>query len=171
MEFSAQVTFPASAEVVARMITTEAYVLEKVAAAGSPPGQVEIIRSPDGTITITTRHHVAANQVPATYRSLVGRHLDVHQVDVWEAAGPGGSRRGTLAIEVAGAPVRVTGTLALAPSAGDESTLHLAGTIKASVPFIARTIEKAIADRVDHAVDIERGVGLRWLAEGEPRDA
>ena len=163
MQFSTDVTFPAPVEAVAGMLATEAYVRETVAATGSA-GRVEVVRAPDGTVTITTRQRLSADRIPAAYRSLVGGSLEIHRVDVWEAPA-GSSRHGTLAIDVTGAPVRVTGTLALAPAA-EGSSLTFAGVVKAAVPFVARAIERAIAERVDEAVAIERDVGTRWLAGG-----
>ncbi len=69
-----------------------------------------------------------------------------------------------MAIEVTGAPVRVTGILELNATSGGTSSLRLMGAIKASIPFFGKAVEKALADRVGRTVDIERQVGLDWLA-------
>lgn len=166
MEFSAQVDFPASAVAVAAMFATEAYVQEKTAAMGAPPGTVEIVEGPGGAVTITTRRELPATDIPASYRSLVGGALEVHQVDAWEAPRSDGGRRGTVAFEIKGAPVIVTGTLELAATSEAASSLRLKGDIKASIPFFGKAVEKALADNVHRAVEVERQVGHRWLARG-----
>ncbi len=164
MEFSAQVEFPASAVTVAQMFATEAYVIQKIAASGAAPGIVEIVEGPRGAVTIATRREMPNTEIPASYRSLVGGPLEIHEVHAWEAADADGGRRGTLAIEVTGAPVRVTGILELSPAPGGTSSLRLMGAIKASIPFFGKAVEKALADRVERTVEIERRVGLDWLA-------
>jgi hypothetical protein len=165
VQFATQVVFPASPADVADMLATEAYVLEKVAASGATDGSVDIVRSPDGSVTITSHRRMPTTDIPATYRSLIGSSLEVREVDAWEAPEADGARRGTIALEVTGAPVRVSGTLELQPTGDTETVLRIAGDIKASVPFFGKAIERALADSVEHAADVERQAGLRWLAE------
>ena len=165
MQFSTQVVFPASAGAVAEMFATEEYVREKIAASGATGGTVEVVPSPDGAVTITSRRNMPTTDIPATYRSLVGSSLEVHEVDAWEAPAPDGARRGTISLDVSGAPVRVTGTLELEATSDAQSVLRIAGDIKASVPFFGKAIERALADSVERAADVERQVGLRWLAQ------
>jgi hypothetical protein len=164
VDFSAQVKFPASAVTVAEMFATEAYVMEKITASGAAPGTVEIVVGPGGAVTIATRRELPATEIPASYRSLVGSSLEIHEVDAWEAPETDGGRRGTMAIEITGAPVRVTGTLELRPAPDGTSSLRLMGEIKASIPFFGKAVEKALAENVDRTVEIERQVGLDWLA-------
>lgn len=164
MEFSAQVEFPAPAAAVAEMFATEAYVTKKITASGAVPGAVEIVEAPSGAVTITTRREMPTTDIPASYRSLVGSSLEVHEVDAWEAPSVDGGRRGTIAIEVAGAPVRVNGVLELTPTSASTSTLRTTGDIKATIPFFGKAVEQALADSVSRAVEVERTVGLDWLA-------
>jgi hypothetical protein len=164
VEFSTEMVFPAPAGQVAQMLATEAYVQEKIQASGATSGSVEILGSPDGAVTITTRRRLPTSDVPASYRSLVGSSIEVREVDAWEAPDDAGGRRGTLVLDVTGAPVRVTGTLELRPTSQAESVVRIAGDIKASVPFVGKTIEKAIAANVERAADVERRVGADWLA-------
>lgn len=165
MEFSTQVVFPASAPVVATMLATEEYVQRKIVESGATSGNVEVVPAADGSVTITIQRSMPTTDIPASYRSLVGSSLDVREVDAWEPPRPDGGRRGTIALEVAGAPVRVAGTLELEPTSPAETVLRIAGDIKASVPFFGKAIERALVDSVERAADVERAAGLRWLAE------
>lgn len=162
MDFAARIELDAPPAVVAEMFATEQYVQEKIAASGASSGTVEILGDATGAFTVTTRRIMPTTDIPAAYRSLVGSSLEIRQVEAWEAPAADGARRGTLAFEVTGAPVRVTGTLALTPSGG--STVEsFSGQIKASIPFLGRTVEKAVADNVDKVVEIERAAAERWL--------
>lgn len=162
MEFSAQIEFVAPPGAVAAMFADEAYVREKVAESGATDGSIDVIGTAEATFTVTTRRRMPTDDVPDAYRTLVGSSLEVRTVEVWEAARPDGTRHGTMTIEVTGAPVRVTGTLALVPAPGG-TVQRIAGDIRASLPFFGRAIEKAVSGSVDRVVDVERRVGHRWL--------
>lgn len=165
MEFSTEVVFQASAPRVAEMFETEEYVQEKIRASGATSGSVEILPLDDGAVTVTTRRQLPTTDIPSSYRSLVGNSLEVREIDAWEAPEADGRRRGTIVLEVTGAPVRVTGTLDLTPRSSGESVLRIEGEIKASIPFFGKSVEKAIAGNVERAADVEREVGRRWLVE------
>jgi hypothetical protein len=164
VDFAASIEFDAPVTTVAEMFATEDYVRDKIAASGAVSGSVEILGGVDGAFTVTTRRTMPTTDIPAAYRSLVGSSVEVRQVEAWEAPATDGSRRGTLALEVTGAPVRVTGSLTLAPAGGgDRSVESFAGEIKASVPFVGKAVEKAVAGNVHHVIDIEKAAARRWL--------
>lgn len=165
MEFSTEVAFPASADEVARMLATEAYVMEKIQASGGEALDLEVVGTADGPVTITSRRAMPTDDIPAGYRSLVGDTIEIREVDAWEAPAPDGARRGTIAIEVAGAPVRVAGTMELRPTSASSCSVRISGDVKASIPFFGKAIEKALVGSVDKAAEVERAAGLRWLAE------
>jgi hypothetical protein len=164
VDFAASIEFDAPVTTVAEMFATEAYVRDKIAASGALDGSVEILGDVGGAFTVTTRRTMPTTEIPAAYRSLVGSSLEVRQVEAWEVPAADGSRRGTLSLEVTGAPVRVTGSLVLGPAPGGRSVESFSGEIKASVPFVGKTIEKAVAGNVHHVVAVERAAAERWLA-------
>src|SRR5690606_20700999 len=73
------------------------------------------------------------------------------------------SRVGTLALDIAGAPVRINGRMSLRPS-GEGTVQSFSGEITASVPLFGRHIEKAAAGAVDKVLAVERSIGLEFLA-------
>jgi hypothetical protein len=67
-------------------------------------------------------------------------------------------------VEIAGAPVRLTGTVTLAPEGTDGAVLTYDGELKASVPLFASAVEQAAAGAVRSALQSEQDAGARWLA-------
>lgn len=162
MHFSATIDYPADPETVAAMLADETFVQRKLDASHALDGSMEIHH--EGTaFTVTTRRKMPTDQVPARFRSLVGESLDVRLVEAWQGPGPDGARRGTLSLDIAGVPVRVTGSLGLSPTAQGTSQ-SFAGEVTASVPLFGRPIEKAAVGAVEQVVDIERRIGLEYLS-------
>ncbi|NLF03946.1 MAG: DUF2505 domain-containing protein [Actinomycetales bacterium] len=117
-----------------------------------------------GAFTVTTRRSVPTDQIPAQMRSFVGASLDVRQAIAWGAE-EDGIRRGSVALEIAGTPVRVTGTSHLVASPDGATVLEYDTQVRAQVPLFATAIEEAAAGAVRHALTAEEQVGLEWLAE------
>lgn len=166
MQFNATIDYPADTTRVARMLADEGFTQRKIAASGALDSSFEVLRDGDA-FTITTRRQMPTDQVPASFRSLVGQSLDVRLVEAWEAVGADGVRHGTLSLDIVGAPVRVTGRMSLEPTGPGTSREQLTGDIKASIPLFGKHIEKAAAGAVDDVVAIERRIGLAYLAEQE----
>lgn len=162
MRFDATIDYPADVRTVAAMLADEEFVRRKLAASGALDSSHEILREGEA-FTITTRRQMPTDQVPSAFRSLVGQSLDVRLVEVWEAPSGDGSRTGTLSLDITGAPVRVTGRMSLQPTPTG-TVESLTGDITASVPFFGKPIEKAAAGAVDSVVDVERSIGLEFLA-------
>ncbi len=162
MRFDATIDYPADVETVAAMLGDEEFIRRKIEASGALESSQEVIRE-GAAFTITTRRRMPTDQVPASFRSLVGQSLDVRLVEAWEAPQPDGSRVGTLALDIAGAPVRVNGRMALRPT-GEGTVQSFTGDITASVPLFGRPIEKAAAGAVDKVLAVERAIGVEFLA-------
>ena len=163
MHLSAQARYAADTRRVSAMLADEEFVAAKVRASGALSQVVDVVGGAEDAFTVTTRRQMPTTDIPAQFRSLVGATLEVRQVEAWEAA-EGDTRRGTVVVEITGAPVRVTGTLLLEPS-GDGGTVHrFEGDLKASVPLFASTVEKAAAGAVRAAIAAEERTGTAWLA-------
>lgn len=152
----------ADAATVARMLADPAYVHAKVLASGALDQQVDVVGSDAAAFTVTTRRSLPTDQIPANFRPLVGSQLDVRQVEAWEAAAADHSRRGTVVVEITGAPVRLTGTASLTP-AGDHTTLVYDGDVKSSIPLFAASVEQAAAGAIRAGLTAEGVVAARWL--------
>lgn len=163
MHLSVQARYPAEPERVAAMLADPAFVEAKVRASGALAQQVDVVGTDRSAFTVTTRRQMPSTGIPAQFRSLVGSTLEVRQVEAWEPPGDG-DRRGTVVVEITGAPVRLSGTLRLV-AGGDGTTTQLVdGELKASVPLFGAAVEDATASAVRAAVAAEERTGTAWLA-------
>ncbi len=161
MRFDSTIDYPADVQTVAAMLGDEEFVRRKIAASGALDSSYEVLREGQA-FTITTRRRMPTDQVPSSFRSFVGQSLDVRLVEAWEAPQADGSRTGTLSLDIAGAPVRVIGRMALRPS-GEGTVQSFSGDITASIPLFGKSIEKAAAGAVDKVLALERSIGLDYL--------
>lgn len=171
MQLHVTIDMPTGAHAAARVLADPAYAAAKLRAAGAAEQHVDVTGSADGSFTVTTRRALPTGQIPAHLRSFVGDRIDVRQVEAWEAAAPDGSRAGTVVVEIAGAPVRVTGRTTLAPVGPDATRITYDGEVRASVPLFAAAVEEAAASAVRAALREEEGMAARWLAGHRADDA
>jgi len=147
------------------------YVAYRCERAGLNLSTNEVVTTPEGAVTAVARLAMASDVVPANFRSFVGAELDIHQTTAWaepELSDPAGTgkRVGTFALEIHGAPVRISGTLILDAAAnGSGSILTYSGEIVASVPLFGAMIEKAIAGVVTSMLAQEAQYVSEWIAE------
>jgi hypothetical protein len=150
---------------VAAMLADAGYARARVEAGGGRVEHVDVTGSPDRAVTVTTRRSLPTDQIPAQVRSFVGSTLEVRHVEAWEAPTPDDdTRRGTVVVEISGAPVRLTGTVTLSPDRPGASVLAYDGDLKASVPLFGSAIEQAAVGAVRSALEAEQEAGDRWLA-------
>ncbi|HEX5995413.1 MAG TPA: DUF2505 domain-containing protein [Jiangellales bacterium] len=161
MDLRTQLRFDADPVTVFAMLTDEEYIGRKVRAANAIRHEVSVIRNGD-QVTIKLLR-VMPPDVPDFVRRFVGDTIDLQQTDVWAPAAPDGTRTGTIAIDMVGAPVTLRGTLSLTPD-GPGSLTSVAGKIKASVPFVGGKIEQAVHSGLIKAAEREEQVGRDWLS-------
>jgi hypothetical protein len=70
-----------------------------------------------------------------------------------------------VAVHIPGTPLRMTGSLDLAPNGHGGTIETVDGVLKASVPLIGGRIEKAAEPALRGAIDVEQRLGRRWLEE------
>jgi hypothetical protein len=159
----AEIHYAAAPSAVFEMLTDKTFQDRKLSQTGALSWEVQV-RLEDGGASIVGRRELPTDQIPDTFKALVGQQISIIQTETWEPAGPDGSRTGTLHIEMGGAPVRLSGTLSL--SATDDGTLELVdGDLKARVPLIGGRIERAVEPAVRAAIEAEERIGRAWLAE------
>ncbi len=163
MQLHETIDLPTDVRGAAMLLSDPGYVHAKVRAAGAAEQQVDVSGSGDEAFTVTTRRALPSAQIPSQLRPFVGDRIDVRQVEAWEAPGPDGSRSGTVVVEIAGAPVRLTGRTSLTAE-GPGSRVTYDGEVRAAVPLFGAAIEEAAAAAVRGALHAERVVAARWLA-------
>ncbi|MFP5335550.1 MAG: DUF2505 domain-containing protein [Actinomycetes bacterium] len=155
--------YEATPDEVAAMLADPEFVERKLVATHAIRHEIDVTGDAAGAFTVTTRRTMPTSDLPDVAQKFVGESLDVRQVEAWEAPAADGSRAGTLVVEIVGDPMRLTGTLRLAPDAGG-TTETLAGDLKASVPIIGGKLEKAAEPAFMAAIRTEHRVGREWLA-------
>lgn len=165
MRLQVVLRYPAEPARVVAMLADPDFSRRVIVAADGKPEAVDVTGDATGigAFTVTTRRAVPTDQIPAQMRSFVGASLDVRQAIAWGAE-EDGIRRGSVAVEIVGAPVRVTGTTHLVASPEGHTVVEYDTQVRAQVPLFGAAVEEAAAGAVRHALQAEERVGLEWLA-------
>ncbi len=154
MRLTRREQLPAGVEEVYALLTDPAFQEAKCAATtdgGAYDAQVT------GTATghrVHTSRELPADGLPDVARSFVGPTLTVVEDYEWGPPAPDGSRAAAVDLHVKGAPLTLKGVLRLEPD-GSGSAEVLDAELKANVPFVGGTIEKAAAEPINAAVGVE----------------
>jgi len=163
MRIRETITYAAAPEAVYAMITDPDFQVRKCIEAGAQQHEAAVSATGDGARVVTKRD-LPADGLPDFARSIIGSTLSVTETYEWSGAQDGGSRSGTLTVEVQGAPVAMRSTVRLA-AAGAGTAITIDGDLKASIPLLGGKVERAAAPAVVHAIQHEQRTGERWLAE------
>jgi Protein of unknown function (DUF2505) len=162
MKIATTMEYAATPEEVFAVLSDQAFQEAKCAATAAVSHSASVTTSGTDTV-IRTERVLPADGLPDFARSMVGDTLKVHETQTWGPAGPDGSRTGRVQMSVAGAPVSLDGSLRLV--AGGPGTVEtLESELKAKVPLIGGTIEKAAAPAIREAIEIEGRTAQEWLA-------
>lgn len=168
MHLAVDQTYPAPPDAVVALLADEEFVrwrAERSSGAGSVE-QVDVTGQAGGAFTVVVRRTLPTDQIPPQVRPFVGSALEVRQAEAWEAPEGtlrAGARVGTVAIEITGAPVRVTGTVALEALPDGGTRQSYAGEVRASVPLFAAAVEDAAATAVRTTLRAEEQALREWL--------
>ncbi|GAB2676061.1 DUF2505 domain-containing protein [Thalassiella azotivora] len=163
MRIQEQVRYPATPDAVAAALADPRFSDRVTELMGASEGSVDVDGDPAGPFTVTTVRRLPTDDFPDVARSFVGATVQVRQVDAWAAPAPDGSRAGTISVEIVGAPLRLTGTLHLAPD-GDSTVQSVDGDLKASVPLLGGKLERAAEPAVHGAIRQQIRAGREWLS-------
>ena len=162
MKISATLDYAATPHEVFAMLADVAFQTRKCEATGALNHAVSISAQGDRTVIVSSRD-LPTDDFPAFVKGLVGDTLAITETQDWGPPGTDGTRRGTLNVDIAGAPIDLDGTLSLA-AAGHGSVQSVQGDLKARIPMFGGQIEKAAAPAIESAINIEREIGQAWLA-------
>ena len=105
--------------------------------------------------TISLERSLPTDDVPSFAKSFVGDGLVVRETTWWKKGAPDdGDAPGyhaTFDVQIVGAPVTLTGTMRLTPTA-EGTRQQIDGQIKASVPLLGGRIEASVREPVDHQI-------------------
>lgn len=155
MDISSRLEFAAPPAEVYAMLTDRAYLEEVCVASHS----VSYSASVDAQVTRTER----TLKAPESAARFTGPNLVVHDETTWGPAQGDGSRSAVVRLTVAGQPVTMDATMALAPE-GSGTAVTLTGQLKAAIPLLGRKIEQSAAPAVLAGFRTQQQVGNDWLA-------
>jgi len=162
VKFTADIRYDAAPADVFSMLTSSDFQRQVCEATGAIDHSVDIEEAGAGA-TITTTRTLPADDLPDFVRKFVGSTLQVMRVDHWGAPDESGTRTGTVVVEIKGAPVRLTGSITLAPE-GSGALEQVDGDLKASLPLVGGKVEKAAEPAIRAAISKEQEIGSGWLA-------
>ena len=104
---------------------------------------VEVIdNGPDGDEWVIRSSRKVTVDLPGFARKVLQPTNTMTQTDRWSAPDDGGGRDGTFEIDVAGAPIEVSGTMRLAPEGDGRTRQTVRGDLSVKVPLIGGRIAK-----------------------------
>ena len=161
MKIATTIDYAAAPHAVFAVLSDAKFQEAKCAATAAIRHTASVKTVGDHTV-ITTERVLPSDDLPDFARSMVGDTLTVTETQDWGPASEDGSRKGTVEMGVAGAPISLKGTLALRPD-GSGSVETLDAELKAKVPLVGGKIEKAAAPPIEEAIAIEHQTAVEWL--------
>lgn len=159
-QFSGQMRFDVAPDVVFAAQCDPEYVVWKHEHMASFDVSAQVEHSGAGSRITSSRKLPAV--VPAAAKPFVGDAITVEEVHLWSDAAPDGSRTGTVQASFPGAPMSVSGTLALRPE-GVGSVLAVDITSKASVPLVGGKLEEVVGEQFMRALRKEEQIAPQWF--------
>ena len=158
------ISVAASALSTLNVLSNEAFIAYASDRAQMKLVSVDVNRLDSGGFTSVVRREAKPDLIPANFRSFVGATIELRQTEAWAepVAGDEGRRFGTFDLEIVGAPVRISGRVALTEADG-ASQLVYSGDIVASVPLFGSTIEKAVGGAVQDVLSGQQALIEEWL--------
>jgi hypothetical protein len=156
-------TYNAPIAAVLAMLRDPAATAAKYASQGDQEVDVLECADRDGGIRIVSSRVVTVD-LPGFAKKVLKPTNAMRQTDDWEP-GDDGSWTGTFAVEVSGAPLRISGTMALQADA-DTTTHEVAIEVQVKVPLIGGKIaDWAAKNDVRRTLEAEFDFNDGWLAE------
>ena len=162
MKIAKTIEYAATPDEVFAVLSDARFQEAKCAATAAIKHSASVKTVGDRTV-ITTERILPSDGLPDFATAMVGETLKVTETQDWGPASADGSRRGTVEMAVAGAPIALNGTLAIAPG-GPGTVEKVDAELKAKIPLIGGKIEKAAAPPIEEAIDIEAQTAHEWLA-------
>jgi hypothetical protein len=159
---SARLAFPADPRATYALLTDLDYVEEVAHGTGGSDVTVSVTPTEDGGAIVVSERTLPA-KIPSYAKALVGETLTVHETRVFGPEAADGSREGSFTVGFPGAPITVSGTLALVPN-DEGAELDLEMSVKASVPFVGGKIEQFAGEQVERFVAKEEQIAGDRLA-------
>jgi len=154
--------YPAPPQQVFAMMADPAFQAAKCEAT-HPLEHSESVTPKGDQTEIVTRRVVPTDGFPDFAKSMIGARIAITETIIWSRASVDGSRSGTITLGIGDAPIDMTGTTRLVPTATG-TKIDVDGNLRARVPLFGGKIEQVAAPSVIGAIDKEHETGIAWLS-------
>ena len=159
MRFEVRHEYDAGAEEVFAVLTDVALMREKYESLGQSGVELVERDAHDGAVTVTTRR-VVPLELPGFASKFLSPRQTVVQTDTWSAPDVHGVRTGTFVVQAKGAPVKVSGTMRLAPDGPRRCIDEMSISVECKVPLVGGKLADFVGGDTRKAVDHEQS----WIA-------
>lgn len=156
--------YAAPADKVYALLTDPKWLEARCLALGELSATVKAKKS-GGGVTITMRRRVKRD-LPGLVAKVLASEAELVFEEVWSPADAGGKRTGTLAMDAAGQPVRMTASFELVPS-GKGCVYRIAHKCKSSVPLIGLAVEKFALSQIESGCAAEFAYAVKELRQAK----
>jgi len=163
MQLSGSHTYSATIDAVLAMLADPAAAEAKYESMGHRDVEIIDCTRLDGTLHVESSRVVDVD-LPGFAKKVLKPTNTMHQNDEWHEVGDG-SWEGVFGVDVAGAPIQLSGVMRLVP--GDGTCTHdVTITMNVKVPIVGGKIaDWAGKNDVQRTLDAEFAFGDSWLAE------
>jgi len=168
MKVTSNHTYAAAPETVFAAMTTPETLVAKYTALGHD--RIEILEHTvkGGAVSVRSRREVPMD-VPGFAKKFLSPKNTVDQHDRWEAPAADGTRKGTWEVVARGVPVKVGGTLRLAPGPKGTTVVEISGEVTCSVPLLGGKLASFVGGDVQRTLTAEEEFQDGHLAAGVTR--
>lgn|GEM_PF-736564 len=166
MHLTVEQTYPASVHDVAAMLADAAFIrwrAERTTGRGTIDS-ADVDLDGRGGFTVLVRRTLPTDMIPVQARPFIGDRVEIRQAEAWEPPQGADRRVGTVAVEITGAPVFVTGTVKLEATEDGGTRKTYVGDVRATMPLFASVVETATINQLRKTLAAEETAGREWLA-------
>ncbi|WP_292975889.1 DUF2505 domain-containing protein [Mycobacterium sp.] len=116
---------------------------------------------PDGGVTAALTVSLFANRLPKVVTALVPGDFEMARTEAWQPAADGHAR-GTIDVQVPGAPVSAVGAVSLVP-VGSGSRLDFSTTVRVNIPLVGGQVESFIVSRLGDEIGAVQRFTNTWI--------
>lgn len=155
-------SYDAPADQVVAMLLDPAFQDAKCAATGALSHSVSV-KDDAAAHVIETQREMATDGLPENVARIVGKTLNVIEIQRWGQASEDGARTADIDVSLGGLPINFVGHIQLTPD-GDTTKMHVLGDLRARIPLVGKKVETASAPAISGGVQIEAQTGREYLA-------
>jgi hypothetical protein len=161
--FDMATEYPATVEQVHKAFCSEQYWRARLARFGGDDAALDQLTVTDGHVDVVTSHLVHAAALPALVSQFHHGDVRIRREEHWQPVRDGRSAV-TVGGAIAGAPVHLAGSGALAP-AGDGARLTVTLSVEVKVPLVGGKIENFIGGQLVDLQNAEQRFTSVWITE------